>query len=136
MADEELICPSCGTALTSAGYTQRCKACDGAWIGEDALVGILQERTSTMVFLPWQPREAREGEAGRTCAVCRKPLTPVALGTIALDRCADHGVWFDHKELAGLLSEAKQFAADEAASHEDDKHEGSLLDALRRLFKR
>lgn len=131
----DLLCPRCGTALASAGYTERCKACDGAWIGEDALVGILQERTSTMVFLPWQPREADAAESGRTCAVCRKALLPVSLGTIALDRCADHGVWFDAKELAALLHEAKQFAADPDSS-KDRSEGGSFLDALAKLFKR
>jgi Zn-finger nucleic acid-binding protein len=141
MADDQLMCPGCGGALTSAGYTERCKACDGAWIGEDALVGILQERASTRVFLPWQPREAAAGEGGRACAVCKKALAPVALGTILLDRCSEHGVWFDAKELAALLAEAKQFATDPEDLNNDGvvdakDERGSFLDALARLFKR
>ena len=41
---ESLRCPSCQIALTAAGRTDRCAKCDGAWIHEDVLVGILQER--------------------------------------------------------------------------------------------
>jgi hypothetical protein len=44
-------------------------------------------------------------------------------------------VWFDAKELAALLHEAKQFAAD-PDSGKDKSEGGSLLDALAKLFKR
>lgn len=121
-------CPVCSTELTQAGFTERCPTCTGAWIHEDALVGMMQERTNAMVFLPWQPRE-RDND--RACAVCKKPMQPVSLGTVALDRCAEHGVWFDPEELASLMKQAKQFKA-EAKSGADD--ERSLLGALAKLF--
>jgi len=124
---EQLSCPGCGKAtLVQAGFTERCPACDGAWVHEDALVGMLQERTSTLVVLPWQPRP---GDQARSCAVCQQPMQTVNLGTVALDRCAAHGVWFDAHELKTLLHESKQFKA-ETKPHE---HHG-LLGALAKLF--
>ena len=128
MAD--LLCPKCNAALETAGYTQRCQTCDGAWIHEDALVGMMQERTSAMVFLPWQPRDR---DQDRACAVCSKPLQCVSLGTVALDRCPDHGVWFDPEELASLMKQAKAFKADVKHGDTDDEHRG-ILGSLAKLF--
>lgn len=126
--DETLRCPGCGTKLTQAGRTDRCPSCDGAWIHEDALVGMLQERASALVVLPWQPRP-KDNE--RPCAVCRHPMQTVNLGSVALDRCADHGVWFDSDELAALLAEAKRFKPE--ADKPDDHHRG-LLGVFAKLF--
>ncbi len=126
---EELNCPGCGKAtLERAGFTERCPSCDGAWVHEDALVGMLQERTSTLVVLPWQPRPQ---DQQRRCAVCTQALQTVTLGTVALDRCAEHGVWFDTHELAALLHEAKQFKAE--GVQDQHEHHG-LLGSLAKLF--
>jgi Zn-finger nucleic acid-binding protein len=123
-------CPVCSVALSQAGFTERCPKCTGAWIHEDALVGMMQERTSAMVFLPWQPRER---DAERACAVCTKPMQAVSLGTVALDRCAEHGVWFDPEELASVMKQAKQFKADPKSGGHDDDHRG-ILGSLAKLF--
>ncbi len=128
---ESLNCPSCQVALTAAGRTDRCARCDGAWIHEDVLVGMLQETASAMVFLPWMPRDPKEPQA-RACAVCAKPMQAVSLGAVALDRCADHGVWFDASELAAVLKHAKEFKAD--PSKRPDDHREGLLAVLARLF--
>ena len=128
---EPLNCPSCRVTLTTAGRTDRCAKCDGAWIHEDVLVGMLQETASAMVFLPWLPRDPQE-PALRACAVCGKPMQAVSLGAVALDRCTEHGVWFDATELAAVLKHAKEFKAD-PAKRPDDQREG-LLAVLARLF--
>jgi Zn-finger nucleic acid-binding protein len=124
-----VLCPRCGVELETAGYTQRCGTCDGAWIHEDALVGMLQERTSTLVFLPWQPRQK---DQERACPVCTKAMQTVNLDKVALDRCPDHGVWFDAEELAQLLSEAKHFKSSKRTEPESE-HSG-LLGSIAKLF--
>lgn len=123
-------CPLCKVALSQAGFTERCPKCTGAWIHEDALVGMMQERTSAMVVLPWQPRKS---EQVRACAVCAKPMQCVSLGTVALDRCPEHGAWFDPEELASLLKQAKSFKADVRRGDDDDDHRG-ILGSLAKLF--
>ena len=123
-------CPRCRVALETAGYTERCKTCDGAWIHEDALVGMLQERTSALVFLPWQPRDK---DQERACPVCTKAMQTVNLETVALDRCPDHGVWFDADELAALLARAKHFKASKPADELEAEHSG-LLGAIAKLL--
>lgn len=128
-----LSCPACGGLLTQAGYTERCNACDGAWVHEDALVGMLQERASSLVFLPWQPRPE---DKPRACPVCGTAMQTANLGSVALDRCAAHGVWCDCGELPSLLKEAKHFKAHGGGGDDDDdksEHKG-LLGALAKLF--
>ena len=123
-------CPGCNAAeLDEAGYTMRCPACDGAWLAEEAVVGILQERTSRLVDLPWQPREPERTDRPRACPTCAQAMDPVKLGTVALDRCATHGVWFDAEELAALLAQAKQFKHEPKPT----EHQG-LLRSLAKLF--
>lgn len=128
---DDLICPGCGKTLSQAGFTDRCPACDGAWIHEDALVGMLQERTSTLVFLPWLPREK---DQIRKCAVCSKAMQTVNLGSVALDRCPEHGVWFDAHELATLLSHAKEFKSEGKVHGEIEPEHSGLLGSLAKLF--
>jgi Zn-finger nucleic acid-binding protein len=130
-------CPSCRAALHQAGFTERCEKCDGAWIHEDVLVGLVQEKASSIVELPWHPRApAATPEAGaapeapRPCAVCKQPMQPVSLGGVALDRCTGHGVWFDTHELAAVLRHAREFKAD--PSRHDPHHR--LHGLFARLF--
>jgi Zn-finger nucleic acid-binding protein len=131
MATATLTCPTCRTPLATAGRTDRCKTCDGAWVHEDVLVGMLQETASAMVFLPWHPREQ---DRERGCAVCGAAMQPVSLGTVALDRCTEHGIWFDATELAALIAQAKQFKADPRPREPGDAERDGLLGALARLF--
>jgi Zn-finger nucleic acid-binding protein len=55
-------------------------------------------------------------------------MQTVKLGTVALDRCEAHGVWFDKHELADLLKQAKTFRADSHVHHE------GLLHRIAKLF--
>ena len=123
MAD--LSCPSCKAALAPAGFTHRCPTCKGAWIAEEVVVGMLEERAATLIELPWA---ARAPGPARPCADCAEPMQMVDLGSVELDRGPSHGIWFDDSELAALLGEAKQFRKAET------KH-ASLLDALKNIFK-
>jgi len=122
----ELSCPVCDAPLEEAGRTLRCVLCEGAWVTEDTLVAILEQRASTLVELPWQAREDKP----RPCAECKADMQTVNLGSVALDRCDDHGVWFDADELTALLKQVKQF---KAPTEHDEPHEG-LLHRLAKLF--
>lgn len=130
----EPLCPVCSKPLAQAGYTERCATCTGAWIHEDVLVGIMQERTSSLVELTWQPRASAQV---RACAVCRQPMQAVSLGTVALDRCPAHGVWFDPEELAALIKHAKELKVDPSQhddSEEPERHRRGVLGSIAKLF--
>jgi Zn-finger nucleic acid-binding protein len=118
-------CPSCKQPLEQAGRTWKCSRCDGAWVRSEVLVPLLEQSASTLVELPWKPSdEARV----RACPECAASMQNVKLGTVALDRCEPHGVWFDPHELADLLKQAKKFRA-------EDKHEHKgILQTLAKIF--
>jgi len=122
-------CPVCQRPLELAGRTYRCPSCRGAWIAEDTLVALVEQRAPTLVELPWQ---AREGSP-RPCARCGAPMQTVNLGTVALDRCAAHGVWCDADELTALLEQAKQLRAPARAGGREAHHE-TLLRKLAKLL--
>lgn len=124
----ELTCPVCAAPLEEAGRTFRCTKCEGAWIVEDVLVAILEQRASTLVDLPWQPRQDKP----RPCAACKAEMQTVDLGSVNLDRCPTHGVWFDSDELAALIKQAKKFTTKEMAAVDEPKH--GLLAKLGKLF--
>lgn len=105
-----------------------CATCDGAWVSEEALVATLEQRASTLVELPWVERA--QDERPRPCAECGTPMQTVNLGSVALDRCGQHGVWFDANEMTTLLRQAKRFATH---TDEDEPREG-LLKRLAKLF--
>lgn len=125
---DELTCPVCDAPLQEAGTTSRCLLCEGAWVAEDALVAILEQRASTLVELPWQARQDKP----RPCAACKGEMQTVNLGTVALDRCAQHGVWFDMNEMTELLKQVKRF---KTADHDEpEEHREGLLHRLAKLF--
>ena len=119
-------CPVCQHVLAQAGRTWKCEGCNGAWVEIEVLVPMLEQSASTLVELAWQP----SGEAHvRACPECGAAMQTVKLGTVALDRCEPHGVWFDSKELAALLKQAKKFRA-------EDKHEHhGVLETLGKIIR-
>lgn len=121
--DDDMNCPICKLELVPAGRTYRCARCDGAFVVEEVLVAMLEQSASTLVSLPWR---ASTEDHVRGCPTCDGAMQTVALGTVALDRCELHGVWFDAKELAALLGQAKKFR--------DTRPADSLLHGLAKLF--
>ena len=125
-------CPVCqDRVLEEAGRTMRCAQCDGAWIAEETLVALLEQRTSSLVSLPWKDRT---DNTQHPCAECQVAMQTVNLGDVALDRCQAHGVWFDADELTALLKQSKRFKT-EPGDDSPNEHKG-LLDVLRGLLRR
>ena len=117
-------CPVDQAELHQAGYTFACDRCEGAWVKDEVLVPLLEQHASALVELAWQPRPA---DSVRACPECGAAMQTVMLGTVALDRCPPHGVWFDNGELTAALDEAKRFRAP-AKPHESLLHKlGKLL---------
>ena len=127
----ELTCPKDGAALVEAGQTHRCETCDGAWITEETLVALIEQRTSTVFSaLTWTDRPS---DQARPCAQCKQPMQMVNLGNVELDRCAEHGVWFDANELTMLLRQSKRLKTAPPVEDAPDANHG-LLASLRKLF--
>jgi ribosomal protein S27AE len=98
-----LTCPVCaGQPLAFRGERWACERCSGCFVENPALVEMVVAMTSE----PWE-LPASAGSAGeRKCPACAAAMArDLALG-VALDRCSNHGVWFDADELQKLLEQA------------------------------
>lgn len=71
----------------------------------------MHERVSAMNNGARRPLEwdwYRASRAALPCAVCREPMQPLRVRDVSIDRCAQHGVWFDRHELGELLFRVAQ----------------------------
>jgi Zn-finger nucleic acid-binding protein len=88
-----------------------CPWCRGLWFDAGELA-LLAEKLARPLRVPegaLQP--AATAEKPRPCPRCDRAMDKVFVGTsprVLLDRCAGHGLWFDHGELGSLV---RQLAA-------------------------
>ena len=114
--DEFPTCPRCQGALDAAGARLVCKQCEGALVAEPEVSQLIADIVGNVVStMGWSGKvaepqplvlEAREGVAGLVCPRCTSAMTAHTLYAIPVDRCAEHGIWFDKAELEGALQAA------------------------------
>ena len=106
-------CPVCREPLIVAEREgielDACPWCRGLWFdaGEVALLAEKVGRTLS-VTESGPLAVAAAGEKPRPCPRCDKTMEKVTLGQsprVLLDRCASHGLWFDHGELGSLMGQ-------------------------------
>ena len=102
-------CPHCAVLLTASGKLLGCPQCRGAWVPAAEL--------DTTAFAAGTHETVR-------CPICDKPTAPVVVAGIEIDRCADHGAWFDAGELTRLRE----------ASGDGDQGGRNVLDILVGFF--
>jgi Zn-finger nucleic acid-binding protein len=100
--DDTPICPSCDAALARTKTRLACEHCNGAMVGDAELVRMLED------LGPDDERglDARLAPAtspSRRCPCCATMMTAHMLNHTLIDRCPEHGVWFDAGELEQVL---------------------------------
>lgn len=98
-------CPNqacAGQALLLDGGRWRCGACGGLFVEPAVLEALVTE----MVGAPWTAAPPAGAPGERRCPACASALTVEALEGATVDRCAEHGVWFDPAELEAALQHA------------------------------
>jgi Zn-finger nucleic acid-binding protein len=144
-------CPACGTShlLTSRSLGQaglsvlECGRCAGLWLGEEVFE-ILRERAlkegdpapdPTGVRAGAGPRPSRGvGPLYRKCPVCASVMNRVNFGRrsgVIVDRCRDHGTWFDAAELDAVLRWLRR--GGESLSRERDQDEQRMAASAARF---
>lgn len=104
--------------LGATGFSAlECTTCAGLWLGE-SVFETLEERERAKAApaadpkamraeIAARPRVApRGGPFYRPCPVCTTAMTRINFSRISgilLDRCGDHGLWFDATELEAAL---------------------------------
>lgn len=98
-------CPRCGSELGERSLGRSCARCRGLWIDEEVLAQRWRQITGHSPLPTFSPRS--DGAPRLECVACGSPMEKVTLGSVELDRCDGHGVWFD----AGELQRADAVAA-------------------------
>ncbi|CAN5454330.1 hypothetical protein BH11MYX1_BH11MYX1_54930 [soil metagenome] len=107
--DRERSCPACQQPLRAYQTRLCCDACNGIMVTLDDLATAVNDLTSLTPDFEW----AREHPGTRPCPECSETMTSCKLilrldghaehPKPELDRCATHGLWFDHDELAAVF---------------------------------
>ncbi len=97
-------CPRCGSGLVEDKQGLSCMQCGGTWAEERVLLETWTRIAPKLQLPRLTPRLDRERRL--PCAVCSAPMQKVMFESIELDRCEEHGVWFDDGELERLATTA------------------------------
>lgn len=104
-------CPACSQALVvverESIEVDWCPRCRGIWFdaGELELLAEKAGRDLAPGALG-QVADAAVRERRRRCPRCRRKMTKMELpgdGPVIVDRCAEHGIWFDAGELGSMM---------------------------------
>ncbi|HSD90351.1 MAG TPA: zf-TFIIB domain-containing protein [Kofleriaceae bacterium] len=99
---QTLGCPACFVELAYQGDRWACSSCSGLFVENEALVAMVQE----MALTAWEMPALSGKEGSRPCPICKTAMIVELLEAVTIDRCADHGVWFDNHELEQTLHHA------------------------------
>jgi Zn-finger nucleic acid-binding protein len=101
--DQRLACPACTTTeLRFFGDRYACAQCNGTFVQNAALEAMVMDMSGQ----PWDLPLASGSEGTRACPVCTRAMLVDTLERVPIDRCAEHGVWFDPNELTVTLENA------------------------------
>lgn len=107
-------CPRCSQLLRSTTYegvaVDHCPKCSGIWLDEGELAPILATRelkfsaeaVASAIATQNLNMPAAETESVEACPKCGKPMLAMNFGAnsgVIVDRCTEHGLWFDRGEL-------------------------------------
>lgn len=124
-------CPNCAQAMTSTAtrglWVHGCGVCGGVWL-DTAAAEFVRTKTNDDIerLVAESTARATVGQQHRLrpCPVCRHPLGAFTHGSLQLDGCRTHGVFFDRNELRALL-EANGVRSDRVPMAGDEKEEAS-----------
>lgn len=107
--DRHLACPACNAPLREFRTRQVCDVCAGMMVTFTDLAGAVHDLTSIVPTFAY----ANDAPGTRPCPHCAAPMIRCHLRVLLesemekprpeLDRCDEHGIWFDADELAGVF---------------------------------
>jgi hypothetical protein len=102
--DRATTCPRCRSELAEEKLALVCVRCGGTWGEERVLVERWMSIAPLLPIPVLTPRVDRKRRL--ECVVCESPMAKVMFESIELDRCDEHGIWFDAGELDRVASTA------------------------------
>jgi Zn-finger nucleic acid-binding protein len=98
----DLACPVCEGELHLNIDRWTCGHCAGTFVENFAIEAMVSEMKST----PWQLGAASGERGALACPVCADAMHVESLERVMIDRCGEHGVWFDPLALGAALHHA------------------------------
>ncbi len=87
-----------------------CLSCKGIWLDKGELELLAEDKNQTILNL-FEPVEKTK-EKLRKCPVCNKKMKKIKMTTkqevVMVDRCENHGIWFDKGELYQILKQTSK----------------------------
>ena len=132
-------CPRCQAPLglheTKGVELGGCTECGGVWVSTASLARItssLKEHKALEVAdaLAAKATTAPDtSETGISCPRCATPMVHLQLERVAVDRCREHGTWFDRAEL-GRVAAAMRDAPDRPPKQAQESSTGEIVGGL------
>jgi Zn-finger nucleic acid-binding protein len=125
----ERRCPHCKkrlvTVVADGVSLSGCGACGGIWVDNASARSVLTNPESVFADLARRAAAGATGSRGKsekpTCAECPAILDRASVHGIELDVCADHGTWFDARELETLVKILRHEPTDEPAQQKSQQ---------------
>lgn len=99
--DEREKCPRCKGELVDAGSVRACPECQGQWVDAQILVDMAVNMQTVPV--PIQLQWVADSHEKLACPTCGEAMEGWRLYHVPIDRCPQHGIWFDRDELLKVL---------------------------------
>jgi hypothetical protein len=120
--------------MEARGTRVVCARCGGGLVTNAELESMMNE-LSPDDERPLEQRLLPGSAKARGCPRCKIPMTPFTMYEVTIDRCAEHGVWFDGEELARVLQANGEAYAERNAEGQAPGSLGGILGStLRALF--
>lgn len=102
-------CPQCNGILVTLEFDRveidYCPTCEGIWLDSGELRILLsKEGEGDSLLKTMVPIRSKEKK--RRCPICSKGMGKILIGeegSVELDECLEHGLWFDRGELGKAL---------------------------------
>ena len=106
-------CPACPGRLVLHDLTRTharvCSGCGGLWLDRQDVADTLKyggynsDMMAALRRLSQRRVQPPENAGAYPCWSCRSPMRRETIQQVVVDRCDEHGVWFDHDELKLVL---------------------------------
>jgi Zn-finger nucleic acid-binding protein len=98
-------CPKCtGAALAASGQHQSCAQCGGLFVTEASFADMLQTMSSGSDERTLEHYPIGTEHCAHACPHCGVAMLSSSIERLPVERCAQHGIWFDRDELERALA--------------------------------
>jgi Zn-finger nucleic acid-binding protein len=113
----EMNCPRCSLPMQPGlPHTFLCSQCEGCWVDKGSMQHLTQMSREVLESSPLAPSLVADApgvalEPRLDCPECHNPMARrVYCGDsgVVIDRCREHGMWFDDGELAQAVEHVQK----------------------------